>query len=208
LSAAEVLLVLLRSPRAGQVKTRLAAAVGPEGAARAYARMSREVLDAVRTWDRPGVRRVALVTPPEAVVSMADELAPALEPEAQVEGDLGARLSAAFGAAFAGGAARVVAVGTDCPALRPRHLDAAFAALGAVDAVLGPARDGGYWLVGLARPTPDAFRDVPWGRPSVLAVTLGRLAEAARRTVLLEELRDLDTLADLRAAGRTDLLAP
>ena len=108
---------------------------------------------------------------------MADWLGPDLACLPQARGDLGARLESAFAAAFADGATAVLAMGTDCPGLTTDRLRAALAALAASDLVLGPATDGGYYLIGLARPAPELFAGVPWGTERVLAATLARAGE-------------------------------
>lgn len=197
----ERLLVFLRRPEPGRVKTRLAATVGQQAASDLYGRMSRRVLGTVAGWDRPGVRRVAVVSPPDALEGIERTLPPGMEAEAQSPGDLGTRMEAAFARAFGGGASRVAAIGTDCVDVTGDLLDLAFEALRDRDAVLGPARDGGYWLLGLARPLPGVFRGIPWGTDGVLAATRERLREVRVEPALLPVLRDLDTEEDLRALG-------
>ncbi len=192
----EALLVFLRWPEAGRVKTRLAADVGGQRAAMAYARMTAEVRATVLEWDRPDTRCVFLVTPDDR----ADEMAG----EGQGDGGLGARLQRAFTREFGAGARRVCVIGTDCPSLTADDLDDAFDALEEHDAVLGPALDGGYWLLGLSAPHPAAFDGIDWGTSDVLAQTRFRL-EGLRVTELTSR-RDLDTLADLEAEGRLDLV--
>lgn len=114
----------------------------------------------------------------------------------QGPGDLGERLARVF-EQLCGGGRPVLAVGSDCPGLTVARILSAAAALGRVDLVLGPALDGGYYLIGLRRPRPELFRDVPWSTPQVLEVTRSR-AEAAGLTVeLLDPARDLDTPEDL-----------
>jgi rSAM/selenodomain-associated transferase 1 len=133
--------------------------------------------------------------------------------EAQGPGDLGARLAAATAIADGGeeGVGSVVVVGSDCPFLRPRHLRAAVRALsdtqegggeedeeeGGHDLVLGPATDGGYWLIGLRRPCPALFRDVDWGTSRVLNQTLARAESLGLKVKLLEALSDMDRPQDL-----------
>jgi hypothetical protein len=116
---------------------------------------------------------------------------------AQSDGDLGRRLLAAFTAARDAGIGRAVMVGTDCPELQAAHLEQALQALGDHDLVLGPAADGGYYLIGARRPCPGLFRDMPWSTDRVLALTLARARDAGLRVRLLDLLRDLDTADDL-----------
>jgi hypothetical protein len=197
--ACEVLLLFLRYPEAGRVKTRLIPALGAAGAAALYERMAGEIARRVAGLRRPGLRRMALVEPAEQAVVVREWLGDRFAVAPQVEGDLGVRLTAAFAAAFAAGAERVVAIGSDCLDLTTELLGEAFDALGRVDAVAGPALDGGYYLIALRRPIPAAFAAIPWSTPDTLTVTLDRLQGAGASLYLLPPLRDLDTAEDLDA---------
>jgi uncharacterized protein len=126
-------------------------------------------------------------------------LGPAPGYEAQGEGDLGARMLGAIAGRFAAGAAKVLVIGTDCPDLDPALLATAFAQLDRADAVLGPAADGGYYLVGMKRPIPELFQGIPWSTPATLSATLARAGAAGVSVALLDERRDIDTAADWRA---------
>ena len=119
--------------------------------------------------------------------------------ERQAAGDLGQRMRAAFAAAFAAGAGRVAIIGTDCPGLRPAHLTRAVALLLDHDVVLGPATDGGYYLLGLRVLRPELFAHKNWSTATVLAETLADFRRLGLRVALLPELRDVDTAADLAA---------
>jgi hypothetical protein len=113
----------------------------------------------------------------------------------QCDGDLGARLSAAFAELLRDTGDRAIVIGSDCPRLGEDIVDAGFAALETHDVVAGPSSDGGYYLIGLAKPAPALFRGIDWGTERVLAQTL----EAARGLALerLVELDDVDTTEDL-----------
>lgn len=113
--------------------------------------------------------------------------------------DLGERMAHAFAQAFERGFQRVVLVGADCPSLDVAVLARAFQALGRHELVLGPAGDGGYYLIGLNRPCPALFSGIAWGSHQVLAQTLAAAARAALVTALLERLPDVDRPADLAA---------
>jgi hypothetical protein len=121
---------------------------------------------------------------------------------AQVGNDLGARMQHAFEAA----GAPLVLIGTDCPQLAPPDLAAAAAALAANDVVIQPATDGGYVLIGLARPQPALFESIDWGGPQVLRQTQARIATIGLRCALRPTLDDLDTPADLQRALAAGLL--
>jgi rSAM/selenodomain-associated transferase 1 len=115
--------------------------------------------------------------------------------------DLGARMHAALAATLAAHPpAGCLLIGTDCPALSPRDLQRAAAALAAHDVVLVPALDGGYVLIGLRRPQPALFDGIDWGTPAVLEATRARIAAAGLRAAELPPLPDLDTAADYHAA--------
>jgi len=195
----EAVLLFVRYPEAGRVKTRLIPALGAEGAAGLYERMAGEVARRVGAWQRPGLRRVAVVEPAERAAAVGGWLGEGFAVAPQAAGDLGARLTTAFDEAFAVGARRVVAIGTDCLDLTTELLGEAFGALTGVDAVVGPAFDGGYYLIGLRRPILAAFAAIPWSSPETFTVTLDRLQGAGASIHLLPPLRDLDTPDDLDA---------
>ncbi|MEE4302315.1 MAG: TIGR04282 family arsenosugar biosynthesis glycosyltransferase [Pseudomonadales bacterium] len=192
--------VFARDPAPGRTKTRLIPALGAEGACRCYLCLLDATLACVRS---AGFETLELWSdrPPEgpALRARADALGAALH--VQAGDDLGARMAAALEHALAAGALPVL-VGSDLPGLTPVHLRAAAAALeGGAEAVFAPAEDGGYGLVGLARPWPELFEGVPWGTDAVMAETRARAA--GRGLVELEPLWDVDEPADLaRLAGR------
>jgi rSAM/selenodomain-associated transferase 1 len=115
----------------------------------------------------------------------------------QLGGDLGARMSHAFDEAFAGGKRAVIIVGTDCPELDERAVAYAFKQLRHQDLVLGPARDGGFYLIGLRRSVPKLFDRVDWGQDDVLERTLTNARQAGLRVTLLKLLSDVDRPEDL-----------
>ncbi len=108
-------------------------------------------------------------------------------------------MSGAFARAFARGAERVAIIGTDSPAVSRATAVEALDALSAADVVLGPAEDGGYYLLALRRPQPELFEGVAWSTSSVLADTVARARKAGLSVRLLSPLRDIDTPEDLRA---------
>ncbi|HEU0078310.1 MAG TPA: TIGR04282 family arsenosugar biosynthesis glycosyltransferase, partial [Longimicrobiaceae bacterium] len=146
------MLVFVRAPEPGRVKTRLAAAIGAEGALRVYRRLAEHTLAEVRTLADDGVEVRVHYTPADAGAAVREWLddGPVYLPQAE-GGDLGMRMRDAFARAFADGAECVVIVGSDLPELTAALLRRAFDALDAHPAVLGPARDGGYYLLGLRR---------------------------------------------------------
>jgi uncharacterized protein len=191
-----VVLVFVRAPERGRVKTRLAADIGDGAALAVYERLGRHTVDVARALGS-AVRVRICHTPDGAGDAVAEWLGDGVEYRGQGEGGLGARMDRAFADAFAGGADRVLIVGSDLPDLTPALLRDAIARLDAHPAVLGPARDGGYYLLGLRQPTPDLFRDVPWSTAQVLSVTLERFAAAGIEPAMLPKLVDVDTADDL-----------
>jgi len=191
------LIVFLKHPEAGRVKTRLAPALGVEIAAALYRVLCEEALRA--TAPRPGeYERLVFFAPPEAAESVRAWL-PGVPLLPQLGGDLGARMGAAFARAFDRGAERVAIVGTDSPAVSRATVSDALDALDEADVVVGPAEDGGYYLLALGQPRAELFEGVAWSTPAVLDETLARAATGGLRVRQLARLRDIDTWADLRA---------
>jgi hypothetical protein len=188
------LLVFLRAPREGQVKTRLAREIGPVAALEAYRTLLQRTLDAAADFGAVELR----FTPADSLPLVEPLLRPGWTAVAQGEGDLGVRLDSAFRDAFRDGFQRVMVVGSDCPEIGPEDLSQADERLSETDVVLGPAQDGGYWLLGLRRPASFLFRDMPWSTPGVFAETVRRVESAGLRLGRLRELADVDTAADWR----------
>ncbi len=190
------IVVFGREPRPGRVKSRLAAAIGGAAAAEVYRLLLEHAV------------AEALVTGVRTVLSLAEtprrRWSPpgGVELETQPAGDLGGRMEDAFRRRFADGHDRVVLIGSDCPALSSSVLRRALSELDRTRVVIGPAADGGYWLVGQRPPGAALFEGVPWSSPDTLAATRDRLGQLALDAVELEQLPDLDTVADLEAAVR------
>jgi rSAM/selenodomain-associated transferase 1 len=205
----DALIVFVKQPRPGHVKTRLARALGDEGAAAAYRAMAEaEIRGTAPAATDAGAEyeRLFFFTPAEARAALTGWLTPLVAPEPlmchpQDGADLGARMARAFKACFARGARRVAIVGTDVPDCARAHVAAAFAALDAHDVALGPTHDGGYYLLALSQPRPELFEGVAWSTPAVLPATLARASSLGLRVALLETLRDVDTLDDWRRSG-------
>ena len=197
--AERAVLVFVRAPEAGRAKTRLAAALGPEAALRVYVRLAEHTLREARA---SGAAVRVHFTPPGAEAAVRDWLGEGADYLPQGEGGLGERMERAFREAFRAGYGRVVIVGSDLPGLSAGLLRRALEGLEAREAVLGPARDGGYYLLGLRRVVPGLFTGVPWSTGEVFARTLERLREAGIEPALLEELADVDEADDLPPGWR------
>lgn len=188
-------LVFAKAPRAGLAKTRLAPALGMQGAAQLAARM---LAHAVAEACAAGLGPVVLCCAPDASDPAFARLARVhgvgLAP--QGEGDLGARMARALRREL-DGCRRVLLVGTDAPAVDAVYLRQAAAALLDHDAVFGPAADGGYTLVGLSCRADGLFHGMGWSTPRVMAQTRARLRALSLSHAELATLHDIDEPADL-----------
>lgn len=192
-SHGRVLGLFAKQPLAGQVKTRLAAATSPAWAAVVAAAFLLDMLDELASFP---ARRLLSFAPRHAGDYFKAAAAGRFEVFPQSEGDLGRRIAEFFAAAFEFGARRVVLLGTDSPSLPVAYVENAFAALEDADLVLGPATDGGYYLVGCRDRVPPIFDDIRWGSAHVLADTLWHLADGSSRLAMLPPWYDIDTLDD------------
>lgn len=199
------IIVFARAPVPGEAKTRLIPVLGAEGAARLHARLVERTL---ATACAAGVGAVELCCAPDAThpffAACAARFGVALT--AQGAGDLGERMHRAL----AGGLPAVL-VGSDCPSITAEYLhEAARALVAGYDAVLGPAEDGGYALVGANRLNPGCFEHIPWGGPEVMATQRLRLRACGVRWAELTPLWDVDRPGDLERLRvlQPDLLAP
>ncbi len=206
-AADTVLIVFARAPRPGRVKTRLVSALGAAGAAILHAQL---LARAVATARAARCGAVELHCAPHSGHPLFRVLARrhGICLRTQASGDLGARMHGALQGALRRADAAVL-IGSDCPALRPSDIRAAFAALRAgADVVLAPAEDGGYPLIGLRRASPELFDGISWGGREVLAETWVRVERLGWSLRELRTLWDVDRPADLaRLRSRRLLLA-
>lgn len=206
----ERLIVFTRCPEPNRCKTRLIPALGPEGAADLHRKMTAHTVKVASRFrtERPVQLQIEFDGPDAAPIQSS--LGNTFDYRRQAEGDLGTRLDRAFQSAFDDGAERVVIVGTDCPGITGRLLKSTFGLLKHQDVVLGPASDGGYYLVGLRSREPSLFDAMPWGTSNLLAETLIRADRRRLGTALLPTLDDVDRPEDLavwercRAGGQAN----
>ena len=188
-------MLFAKAPRAGLVKTRLAAELGDERAVDIYrAIVERQLREIPPAWQVE-----VHFTPVEAEEEMRAWLGPHRHYRPQSDGDLGRRLRKAFGAAFSRGATTVMAIGGDCPELDRATFHEAATRLGRADLVLGPATDGGYYLLALRRAVPELFDNIPWSSDQVLATTLARAKLFGLSRELLTPKDDIDDAKTYRA---------
>jgi rSAM/selenodomain-associated transferase 1 len=192
-----LLILFTRCPEPGRVKTRLIPALGAERAADLHARMVKHTLRSAHHARQSRPIDVEVWFAGGTVTSMQSLFGSGECYRTQTDGDLGARLTATFRSGFDRRCERIVAIGTDCPALSALELTAAFDALDDHDVVLGPARDGGYYLIGLRRTADCLFEGVSWSTDAVLRQTLEIAREAGLSCTLLTMLDDVDRPEDL-----------
>ena len=191
------LIIFTRYPEAGHAKTRLIPCLGAEGAAILQRRMTEQAVKiALLLAEEIRLENEIRFTGGSAR-KMKDWLGPNLLFCPQGRGDLGIRLSRASRDSFRAGAGQVVIIGADCPNLSSTILATAFAKLAEHDLVVGPATDGGYYLIGLSTNQPGLFHNLPWGTNRVLPETLTMAEKSGLSFFLLEELCDVDRPEDL-----------
>lgn len=188
------LIIFVRQPQLGKVKTRLAATMGEAKALKVYELLLAHTYQVAAAMDMP------------VYVYYADGIAendlwqgPQFYKKQQQGDDLGLRMSNAFTETFAQGHQQVIIVGSDCYDLTATILSDAFIALAQSDAVIGPATDGGYYLLGLNQPLPQLFEGIAWSTDTVAAATMGKLYERGYSVTMLQALTDVDEEKDVPA---------
>jgi len=185
----EVVLVFQKNEVLGKVKTRLAVGVGEEQALEIYRQLLAKTYHALSDVSVSITTYFSEFIPENPIHSAENKLV-------QLGQDLGERMKNAFAENFESGMEKVVLIGTDCPSLEGIHLAQAFEALDQSDLVLGPARDGGYYMIGMKRRADFLFEGITWSTELVLSQTLALAAAQGMQTSLLPVLEDIDTLED------------
>ena len=209
------LVVFAKAPIPGQVKTRLCPPLTSDEAATVHGSFVLDTLERTRaavSKFRLAVDRYLACAPSSALVFFkVMEERQAVRLLDQEGEELGARMNRVFETLFARGYGRVVIVGTDVPSLPLESYQQAVQQLDRYDVVLGPALDGGYYVVGLKKAAPALFQDIPWSTDRVLTLTKEKAAGLGLDVGLLREWRDVDTIDDLKAlidASRLDARKP
>ena len=187
--------IFAKYPQPGRVKTRLAATIGDEAACRLYRAFIETLL---RRFANVGDRRVLAFSPPERRAEFEPLAGQSWQLAEQSAGDLGQRMRRYFEEALAGGASRVVLLGSDSPTLPVEYVQRAFNLLSDVPVVLGPSDDGGYYLIGVAERVPPIFDDIAWSSEAVFEQTARRLQSLGRDFRKLPPWYDVDDEQDLR----------
>jgi len=197
--AIQALIIFVKNPVPGKVKTRLARSIGDQQAADVY----RQLLLHTKSI----THQLAV----DKFVYYADDIAendlwesPAYQKRQQQGGDLGERMVGAFAACFDAGYNRVVIIGSDCAEITAAHIEQAFAALSTTDLVIGPATDGGYYLLGMKKRSQGLFENIPWSTDAVMSSTLQKVNELGLNYLLIETLSDIDDLEAYRKMKMND----
>lgn len=190
-------ILFVKLPEKGRVKTRLALQVGEDTAVRLYENMALDVVDLLKGGRFPF--RICF-SPPDARDQMTGWLGKEYDYLPQTGDHLGDRMEKAFANVFSEDVEEALLIGSDIPGLTIGILEEAFTSLVTNDAVIGPADDGGYYLIGFRKNsfTPRIFHDMAWSTSAVFRETADRLHEASRKVHLLPELTDVDTVEDLK----------
>lgn len=203
LKADSALVIFAKAPVAGQVKTRLCPPLTPDEAATLHGSFVLDTLEqtkaAIGKLKLPLVRYLACAPSSTLVFFKIMKERQGVELIEQVGEDLGARMHQAFETMFVRGYKRVIIVGTDVPSLPLDHYKQALSLLDRNDLVLGPAFDGGYYLIGMTKPAPSLFDQIPWSNDRVFALTREKADALGFSTGLIPAWRDIDTIDDLHA---------
>jgi rSAM/selenodomain-associated transferase 1 len=202
--SSEVLLIFVKNSVKGQVKTRLARSLGESKALEIY----RKLLQVTKKVTA-SLSVVKQVWYSDSIIEhdiWDKEHYTKFKQQGQ---NLGTRMSRAFQQSFKQNYTKVVIIGSDCADLNDSHLNEAFQALDTHDVVIGPAEDGGYYLLGMTHFIPDLFEDIPWSQPTVYETTIRKLMNLSKSFHLLPALNDIDDLDDLKRSplfsDQTDL---
>lgn len=191
-AASDTVLIFVKTPRPGAVKTRLGKTLGHEKAVIVYQKLLAHTAEVVKPLPVEKVVWYGNQPPDEDRWVAIAHQRKAQDPEAS----LGARMAKAFETAFDQGRQRVVIIGSDCPELSPALLTEAFTQLERHSVVIGPAADGGYYLLGMQEPYP-LFENIDWSTDKVLRQTQAQIEQLGLKTHLLPTLYDLDNEKDL-----------
>lgn len=194
-----LLIIFSKNPVAGRVKTRLAASIGNPDALKVYETLRTLTGHAASKADTEKAVFYSDFIPETDLLLTGNVMA-----HLQKGDDLGERMHHAFLKGFGLGFRHIVLIGTDCPDLSTFLIDRAFQHLSDDDIVMGPARDGGFYLVGLTRPFPELFLGRTWSTPEVLNDSLRIARELRASCALLPALSDIDTIDDLMNSGLWD----
>lgn len=188
----DALIIFVKNLIDGKIKTRLAATMGNAAAMDIYKQLLEKTLQTVKGFETD---RIVFYSDFIADDTWEDTL---FKKQLQVGDSLGMRMYNAFESSFAKGYQKLVIIGTDCPGINETILDEAFAKLGEHDIVIGPAMDGGYYLLGMKREFPYLFQNISWSSDVVLEQTIALCKKNQLTYFLLPQLSDIDEEKDLK----------
>ena len=190
------LIIFVKYPEPGRVKSRIASEIGAEKAAAVYSLMAETIIEKVSKTDVH--ETIIFFDPVEREKEILEWLGNSVRSYEHQRGTtIGDKMSHAFLSVFSSGAEKAVLIGTDIPEITADTVRDAFTGLDETDVVLGPAEDGGYYLIGLRQPEPRLFSGINWSTNAVLAQTIARIEELRLEYYQLEKLRDIDTYNDI-----------
>ena len=193
----EKLIVFTRYPEPGTTKTRLIPVLGKAGAANLHRLMAQKAIARAISLQNSRPLSVEIHHTGGSQQQMQDWLGNDIIYQNQIDGDLGARMTAAFQKSFDSGVDKAAIIGTDCPTLKAEIMAQAFEEMSQHDLVLGPAKDGGYYLIGLRRAIPELFGGIKWGTSEVFASTRAIAQNLDLNIAYLPTLADIDLPEDL-----------
>lgn len=186
------LIIFAKQPKLGKVKTRLAVSIGEEKTLKIYF----ELLQITKmVTAKVGAKKIVYWD--QAMDKPIKEFEFGYQNEVQEDGDLGFKMEMAFQKEFQSEKTKTLIIGTDCPFLTKEILQQAFHALDDSDFVIGPARDGGYYLLGMKEFSPFVFQSIPWSTKDVLLLTIDSIQKNNKTVTLITELCDIDDVQDL-----------
>ncbi|MBW4676130.1 MAG: TIGR04282 family arsenosugar biosynthesis glycosyltransferase [Desmonostoc geniculatum HA4340-LM1] len=191
------LIIFTRYPEPGKTKTRLIPVLGSVGAANLQRQMTEHTIFQVKELQKLIDISVEVRFAGGDLQLMQDWLGLDLVYQSQGEGDLGLRMARSLFEAFQFGAEKAIIIGTDCPGVNAQVLATAFDKLHTFELVLGPAIDGGYYLIGLRQPIPELFANIEWGTAQVFQKTVEIAQKLNLSYVNLTPLADVDRPEDL-----------
>ena len=184
------IILFTKYPDPGRVKTRLIPTLGAQDAALLHREMAEHTLKTIKNLTQSEEFNFEVRYSGCEVEQMRKWMGSDLQYRNQGEGGLGNRMAKAFDDAFNQGMDNIIVIGTDCPEISPRILKDGLRLLNNYDIVLGPAIDGGYYLIGLAKMVDGLFMDIPWGTDRVFELTQKVAKELKLKSALLKKLND------------------
>jgi rSAM/selenodomain-associated transferase 1 len=200
-NSANALLIFVKYPFPGAVKTRLSPELTPEQGAAFYRALAEEVIEV--NISGAGYESIVCFAPESARGAVRSWLGPDIRLWSQLGDDLGSRQFHAIREAFERGYRKAAIIGSDCPTITPGDIEEAFSSLSEYDLVIGPCEDGGYYLIGASRPIGSLFEGISWGSERVLSETLEKAQEAGLTFEFLDVKYDIDSYTDLERYYRS-----